>query len=216
MKIAGAATPGCDEFKTEMSISTCGSCLQFVFFFKFVIWKQHSSSNGWMQLELVAWLKAIFSPFLVDSSCKSFPLKDYHEFGFPALLGNVLYLLKIGTFELRLAWTENALINEPPCFFCCNFHALRVGAGGDTCGHQAGWELSSFNRSALIQNVATNEATIMPGSQELQLVCLLIGRIAVNLLWWFVFFYFLIRNKDTFVPIRNTSCSWAVNKSKKK
>lgn len=38
-------------------------------------------------------------------------------------------------------------------------------------------------------------------SLELQLVCLLIGRITVNLLQGYIFFF----NKDTFVLIRHTS-----------
>jgi len=57
----------------------------------------------------------------------------------------------------------------------------------------------------------------MPGgdeiwNQELQLVCLLIGRVAVNLLCGFFF-----KNKDAFVPIRNTSlhAAEAISKSKK-
>lgn len=66
-----------------------------------------------------------------------------------------------------------------------------VGINQSHMQAEVGAQLRSSNKSTLIPNhLATNKVTIIPGcdravNQELQLVCLVIGRIAANLLQGF-------------------------------
>jgi len=116
--VAGSAMPECNVFSTEILIFTCCFCLQSVLF---LICHMKATSFHWETDTTgaggVTGVKAIFSPFFVDSNCKSFPLRKITKFGFPVLLGNVLYPLKIGTFKWQLARTEKAFVNAPFCIF---------------------------------------------------------------------------------------------------